>query len=74
MKRLLNIKEAAELLNVSVKKVRRLIYCNLHPITYKKIGRAIQFLELDLLAWIHFKKSWAELGVNERKVVFDYEQ
>ena len=44
------------------------------PITYKKIGRAIQFLELDLLAWIHFKKSWAELGVNERKVVFDYEQ
>jgi excisionase family DNA binding protein len=74
MKRLLNIKEAAELLNVNVKTVRRLIYCNLHPITYKKIGGAIQFLELDLLAWIHFKKSWAELGVNERKVVFDYEQ
>jgi len=74
MKRLLNIKEAAELLNVSVKTVRRYINCNLHPITYKKTGRLIQFLELDLLAWIHFKKSWGELDVNERKVVFDYEQ
>ena len=54
-KEILNIKEASKFLNISVSKIRKLIYDN--EIPYHTIGNRYYFSRFNLTSWITSKSK-----------------